>query len=458
VSFNPDLRKIESDLFVIPYGKRYILYAPLRRAAALVNKEAVNSLCQYLKTGEKHSDREIEKVLSNLESSGILRSSYERPTYPADYKFAPHEVTLFPTTNCNLRCVYCYASAGIKNYRMGWETAKAAVDVIFTNAKKVGAKGCIIGFHGGGEPALEWGLIRRTVEYAEELAEQQNLELRIHMATNGILSSQKREYIIDHFSSVNVSLDGPPDIHDTQRPQANGRNSYSEILDSLKHFDACSFSYGIRPTITEKSVARMPEMVDFFYETLKLTYLHFEPLFYCGRCLTTKWNAPNPKVFVKYFRQAHQKAKKRRVEVYYSGARVDVITSKFCAAAGDGFSVTPRGRVTSCFEVCDEEDSRSEIFHFGYFDSASKHFVFEEEKLQKLRHLHVENFPFCEDCFCKWHCAGDCLAKVLPHGEPVKHAGSDRCQINRSLSMMQIIELLNNKKGGVKDVSKGSKR
>lgn len=441
-----ELCLLAADLFVIPYQKRYVLYAPLRKAVALVNQETLGLLNLYLKSGEDSIFQNAQEVYEQLSKCGLFNSVPPAPLYPDEYHFVPHEVTLFPTSNCNLRCVYCYASAGRKNIRMDWPVAKAAVDFIFNNALQAGVKGCIVGFHGGGEPSLEWDLIQRTTEYAKNLAAQNKLELRVHMATNGILSNAKRDYIIKHFSSVNVSLDGPPEIHDLQRPMANGKGSFHYILESLKYFDDHAFSYGIRPTITSKSVSMMPDLVDFFAENFELTYLHFEPLFFCGRCITTQWDAPKSEEFVKFFRHAMKRARKLKIRIYYSGARLDVVTSKFCAAAGDGFSITPSGAVTSCFEVCDEDDPRSAIFHYGYFDPITQKFVFNQEKLQALRKLHVENFAFCQNCFCKWHCAGDCLSKVLSIEETVNHNGSERCQMNRSLTLLQIIDLLKNSK------------
>ena len=51
----------------------------------------------------------------------------------------------------------------------------------------------------------------------------------------------------------------------------------------------------------------------------------------------------------------------------------------------------------------------------------------------------MENREFCQDCFAKWHCAGDCLHKSVSSGS-VEFQGSDRCNITRELVKDLILE------------------
>ena len=55
-----------------------------------------------------------------------------------------------------------------------------------------------------------------------------------------------------------------------------------------------------------------------------------------------------------------------------------------------------------------------------------------------MSELNVHNIRFCDDCFCRWHCAGDCAAKVLDGIPLERHHGSVRCQISRALTLNQI--------------------
>ena len=83
-------------------------------------------------------------------------------------------------------------------------------------------------------------------------------------------------------------------------------------------------------------------------------------------------------------------------------------------------------------------DPRASRFFFGRFDAHTGDFVFSDQKLRELSSLNVHNIRYCDNCFCRWHCAGDCAAKVLDGIELAEHHGSVRCEINRTLTLNQI--------------------
>jgi uncharacterized protein len=118
------------------------------------------------------------------------------------------------------------------------------------------------------------------------------------------------------------------------------------------------------------------------------------------------------------------------------------LTNVFCKACGDSAVVTPSGDVTSCYEVADAKDPLAQVFFFGRYDSQTRSFAVDEQRRARLFGLSVLDKPCCQDCFCKWHCAGDCPAKVLH----AKSAGTqdlpDRCLINRELTKDQLVAAL----------------
>ncbi len=434
----------QDDLFVLRRGDdEFYLYAPLRRCVALVNGAAVNVVSRYLEAGPEALDECQTAVIQSLRVGGVLgEPTPSAPVFPADYDFCPHEVTLFLTSRCNLHCRYCYAEAGRKAVEMPWETARAAVDLVVMNAGLLGAGKFIVGFHGGGEPTMAWDLLVRVVDYACEKADQSGLDLELFAATNGILSPPQREFIVKHFHSVNISLDGPDDIQDHQRPKVGGGGSYQQVRETLQHFDQCGFRYGIRATITAATVGRLEEIVEHLRTEFHFSYLHLEPAWFCGRCLTSGEQAPSDEQFIEHFLRASKRGRELNVQINYSGARLGTLTCKFCAAPGDGFSVLPEGWVTSCYEITEPDDPRAEIFHYGRYDASTGTFRFDLERLRRLQQFSVEHLPFCRDCFCKWHCAGDCLAKVFERSKSTRHEGSIRCDLNRALTLASLDELV----------------
>jgi uncharacterized protein len=423
------------EIFVIkrPGGERFI-YAPLRKRLVSVNDDAVSIVAEYCSGAVFDEGSPEAEIIERLVRTGILGGEQPvLPTHPEAYPFRPHEVTLFLTSRCNLRCLYCYADAGKKNIDMSWPVAKAAIDFVADNAGMLGNRSFAVGFHGGGEPTVAWELLVKCCEYAMQLADRKGLSVELYAATNGVLNPEQREYIGRHFSTVNVSLDGPQDIQDTNRPRQNGQGSYDTIRETLQYFDNLGFHYGLRSTVTARTVSRMTETAEHICSSFHPIYFHLEPSWYCGRCLSTQENPPEDNDFVEKFQRAKEIARKYDIDVHYSGARLDVLTSKFCGAPGDSFTVLPEGIVTSCYEVTECDDPRAEIFHYGEFDSGCGRFRFYDDRIDILQSLSVDNFSFCEDCFCRWHCAGDCIAKAFGKDGIMQHNGTARCEINRQL-------------------------
>lgn len=433
------------ELFVVPGSEDFwCLYAPLRRVIVMMNRAAIGSVSRYLNRDDHHVLRASDRnVIAHLRSAGLFSEPIpELPITPSDYLFRPHEVTLFPTTRCNLRCIYCYAEAGTRKVDMPWTIAQAAIDFVIDNARAVGRNDFIVGFHGGGEPMMNWPIVYRATLYARERAKELGFDVKIHCASNGVLSKAQREFVVENFTGMNISLDGPADIQNRQRPLATGEGSFSHVMRTIKYFQQNKFPFGIRVTLTANEGHRLNDIVRFIHNQCpQLDQVHVEPVWQCGRCKTTGERPPSEEQFIAIFSEAYDLAQTLGFSLFYSGARLDILTNKFCAVPGDGFSVTPEGIVSSCFEVTNPSDPRSELFHYGQYNTDHSGFTINQERLARLRRLRVENIEHCSDCFCKWHCAGDCLAKALTGVNPEDHSGSPRCNLNRAITRLQIKRL-----------------
>jgi uncharacterized protein len=438
--------KITTDLFVVPHtADRYLLYAPLQRWALLANQDSVDLLAALERGEPPDGAASTGAFLELLKNLGLVDGPGSGPLPPASDgpdTFHPTQATLFLTTCCNLRCVYCYASAGESRRTMAWPVARAAVDEIVRNAVITGTKGVRLGFHGGGEPTLPFGLFTRIVEYAEAQATQHGLELAVSTATNGILAPGRREWLLTHLTEIGISLDGLPAIQNSQRPRRDGRGSFDQVAATLDRVQETHLPFGIRATVTQGSAPYLVKLVDLVAKRWpRCRSLHAEPVFNCGRCTTNGVAAPDDAAFVEAFLHAWRVARDRHVNLDYSGARLGLTTNAFCQAAEGNFCVTPTGRVTSCFEVSDIADPRAGVFFFGRYHPGQGRFVFDREKLAGLRSLVVIKRAFCADCFIKWHCAGDCAAKVLHScSDWERAAGSPRCAINQAISKELLID------------------
>jgi uncharacterized protein len=433
-----------TEIFSIPYKNKYIIYAPLKRLAFLVLPSVANLLHEITsKDFRIKYTKDETHILIPFYKLGLINGPIDKLPIPLEKVFAPTFVTIFLTDKCNMRCIYCYASGGEKyNTTIPFETTKAAIDLIIKNGQENGQKEVGVGFHGGGEPTLAWKTLVKTVEYAKNRASESDLKIKFNIATNGIISAKKLDWIMNNFSGLNLSFDGNEDVQNYNRPLASGEASFKLVMDTISRLNNRNFPYGIRSTITASSVSLMPQTFEFFMKECNTRSIHFEPTFSCGRCLYTGVDIPSAKDFIKGFRSAQKIADNYGVSLYYSGSRIDTITMLFCKGAGDSFCVTPQGDVTSCYEICSKDDPRSEIFFYGRYNHKLKKFEFFQNKLKYLRMRTINNIPYCEDCFCKYHCAGDCLSKTSDCKDLMAIKNPIRCKINQTLTLDKIIKMI----------------
>jgi uncharacterized protein len=146
------------------------------------------------------------------------------------------KITLQVTQNCNFRCKYCiYSDEHSKLQRshsaksMSWETARDAVNFLWKHS--VDSSRVNIGFYGG-EPLLQMSLIKRVIDYSEELFKGKNLTFNI--TTNGtLLDKEKVLYFQEHDVSLMISLDGPKDINDKNRVFVDGTGTYDTVMGKI---------------------------------------------------------------------------------------------------------------------------------------------------------------------------------------------------------------------------------
>jgi uncharacterized protein len=435
--------RLTTEIFCLPHTGQFIAYAPLKGHVMLVNAAGADILHRLSEGILETPTVDTMEFISSLMDMGLVNAQPEELHQDGDAEFRPTETTLFLTTSCNLRCSYCYASGGDNPETMSWDVARAAVDLVVENAREAGSASFGLSFHGAGEPTLAWPMIKMATEYAREAGRTHGLKCRCAMASNGVLSDEVLEWIATQVDDVNLSIDGVGEPHDRQRPLASGGPSWPHVQRTLDVLTARGCLYGIRMTATRGNLEHLPEAVAYFVSRGRPRTIHIEPVFQCGRCLHENVEGPSAEDFIAVFRTARTVAEKHGISLYYSGARYPHTGVTFCQAAGGNFTVSSRGVVTACYEVCHASDPRSEMFFYGRYDPVSGRFIFDESRRKRLQSLNVLNVPFCARCFCKYTCSGDCPAKrMASFGEGLPDRVSVRCRITQELTRDQIVSAL----------------
>ena len=136
---------------------------------------------------------------------------------------------------CNLNCSYCFASQG--KYHgdralMSFEVGKRALDFLIENSGN--RRNLEVDFFGG-EPLMNWDVVKDLVKYARSVEKEHNKNFRFTLTTNGMLIDEDViEFANKEMSNVVLSLDGRKEIHDLTRVDYAGKGSYDTIVPKFK--------------------------------------------------------------------------------------------------------------------------------------------------------------------------------------------------------------------------------
>lgn len=433
--------EVSKDLFIITTKNKdeFILYQPVKGEVLGVNGATIKQL-QKVKNGELTS-KEInnDKTLTTIKNIGGIVDKQEIVDYP-EIEFSPTKLTVFTTSDCNLNCVYCYNRAGENPKHNNLENALLATDFIIDNAIKKNEKYITINFHGGGEPLLWscWDFLTEYVSKVKEKAKDNNIKAFFRAGTNGVFNPIQREWIKNNINQLTVSLDGPEDIQNMQRPLANGKGSFKAVMKTIEYFRKNNVDFSLRPTISELSVRRMPEIVDFFV-SLGLKEIHLEPLYECGRCATTDTKAPDPMDFANYMIKAKERGKELGVKVMHGCSDLYRTTTFFCGVTIPSFNITPEGDISACFEVTRRDDPRKNEFFYGTIENNKLKFNY--DKIKQLQSRRLKNLPGCNNCITAYHCGGDCAAKAADFsGTMMDTSKNTMCEANRHIMLYNLEE------------------
>ncbi len=275
-----------------------------------VNKDEIlpisDSSFQYLDAflSDKDNGLDMPEELVNLKSQGYLTT--ESVVKRVQHSYSQNletflqrklaKITLQVTQNCNFRCKYCIYNGSPatrqrshSNKRMSWQTARDAVDFLWNHSAD--SPTVDIGFYGG-EPLLEFELMKKIIDYSER--KFYGKELTFTITTNGtLLTTEILEFLQDHNFSLVISLDGPKEINDKNRVFADGRGTFdsvmrqielikkiapgyfkklmiSMVIDPMNDFD-CINSIHIKG-VELNEINLLPAIVDYSYLNRKTTF------------------------------------------------------------------------------------------------------------------------------------------------------------------------------------------
>jgi uncharacterized protein len=193
-----------------------------------------------------NSDSQVlYEEIENLKKQGYLgKCEIEEIEHPLTFSVEDYIqrklnfIVLQLTHNCNLRCRYCAYTENVKGIRthskdrMSFETVEKALKLLKENS--IDSKKITIGFYGG-EPLLEFDLLKKSVELSKELFK--NKEIKYTVTTNAtLLSEEKILFLEENNFQLMISFDGPQLINDSNRVFASSNKSvFIAVISKLEH-------------------------------------------------------------------------------------------------------------------------------------------------------------------------------------------------------------------------------
>ena len=415
--------------------EKFILFRPLLGIAFLGNRAAVTLTHAILENKvQEHQIAACRKLYPFLSSIGFVRNDPIHPRLPDKSQFTPTHAVLLMTNQCQLRCIYCYASGGeFIPETLSVESGKAAIDEVANNAAKQEKERFSLSFHGGGEPMLAWRAIKALVHYAR----QKELPCHLNLTSNGVWSEEQTAWVIENIDSITISMDGQPAVQDVNRPMADGSPTSERVYRILHALDAEGKKYAVRMTIIEPW-ENFPTGVKYVLENTKCKTIQVEPAF-----TSTRGHHANPtpvqaKGFCDAFLQAAKIAQENQAVLRYSAARTNRPTSTFCSAPYQSLIINPKNELVACYEITNKDHELAPLSHVGNF--TKNNFSIDFDNRHALLNIIEEKRASCRDCFCYWSCAGDCYSRTLTiqNGQPAYQ--KSRCIINQTLTKELILQ------------------
>ena len=314
---------------------------------------------------------------------------------------------------CNLNCSYCFASQGKyhgERALMSFEVGKRALDFLMENSGT--RKNLEVDFFGG-EPLMNWDVVKELVKYARSVEKEHNKNFRFTLTTNGVLiDDDVIEFANKEMSNVVLSLDGRKEIHDATRVDYAGNGSYEKIVPKFKKLvdSRGGQGYYMRGTFTHANPDFTKDV--FHMADLGFTELSMEPVVSSADdpvALTPEDLEIVKEQYEILAKEMIARKKEGKGFAFYH-YMLDLTEGPCiykrisgCGSGTEYMAVTPWGDLYPCHQfVGDEKFKLGDIWQG----------VTNTEIQGKFLACNVYAHPECRDCWARLYCSGGCAANA----------------------------------------------
>ena len=314
---------------------------------------------------------------------------------------------------CNLNCSYCFASQGKYHGEravMSYEVGKRALDFLIENSGT--RRNLEVDFFGG-EPLLNFGVVKDLVKYARSVEKEHGKNFRFTLTTNGVLiDDDVIDFANREMSNVVLSLDGRKEIHDRFRVDYAGNGSFDKIVPKFQKLVEArgGENYYMRGTFTHAN----PDFLEDIKVMLDLGFneLSMEPVV-CADGDPAELTESDIEIVKDQYEKLAELMLERRREgrpfTFYhymidlKGGPCIYKRISGCGSGTEYMAVTPWGDLYPCHQFVGDEKYRLGDIYEG---------VTNTEIQNEFASCNVYAKEECRDCWAKLYCSGGCAANA----------------------------------------------
>ena len=401
-----------------------------------IPEELAGQVREYL--GKTYGLQEAEEALADIQELINREELFTKDVY-RDYvvdfkkrKTVVKALCLHIAHDCNLACRYCFAEEGEYHGRralMSFEVGKKALDFLMANSG--GRRNLEVDFFGG-EPLMNWQVVKQLVEYGRSQEESHNKRFRFTLTTNGVLLNDEiMEFCNQEMSNVVLSLDGRKEVNDRMRPFRKGDGSYDLIVPKFQKFadSRNQTNYYVRGTFTRNNLDFSKDVLHF--ADLGFKQMSMEPVVASPKEPYAIREEDLPQILEEYDKLAVEYIKRQREGKGFNFFHfmIDLnqgpCVAKRLSGCGSGteyLAVTPWGDLYPCHQFVGQEG-----FLLGNVDEGITNTRVQDEF--KLCNVYAKEK--CRDCFARFYCSGGCGANSYNFHGSITEAYDIGCEMQK---------------------------
>lgn len=338
-----------------------------------------------------------------------------------------YKLQLVTTTGCNLACKMCYRRIVVdpllreRQIKMNFQTAKKAVDGFLSVTQRNNKEEIYIRFFGG-EPLLNWDLVKDVVAYIDSLGIRKP-KVKYLLNTNGIgINVPISKFLSNYDFHVELSLDGAGEINDKIRRYPSGRGTFKEIDRAIDILKDHGVDTEISSVLVDDNLYHLRELIDYVHnkglDEIDINTVHYASQL--GLKASTEERVEQLVDARKYGKEKGVTVGGKWFKLY---KKTDEPFFSYCKRMGEQLSVEPSGDIYPC---------SAWPIKIGNVENIDA--IFNSKNYRKVVMRRTGNLPLCYGCEIEGICVGGCAGGAYILTRDTYNPELDECEFRKKIT------------------------